>query len=288
MTTNGYTRLHSKSKGFPYAQQHEKEPRSTKKPRMGVSDEWLTKSGTGVASFMLWFLMGAVISQVEQLAAQQLERIVQDGTCLSVPQLGNSASKNMAALWLRATFHAAGTWKPGDSIPGGFDDLLVQTVTLKENTGMEESLAHKFTSEPLSNADKLALGGIVGIQVCGGPQISFATGRKDLRQRTVLTNRIPSASQSYDTIKNRLREMGWTNEDIVALATGSHTLGGAHQRNSPGITNKEFVPFDDTPGIFDNHIFRFSLQGKCIVQFDCDIANDPEMRPLVQRCFLLM
>jgi hypothetical protein len=237
---------------------------------------------------MLWFFIGAVISQVEQSAAQQLERILQDGTCISVPSLQSSASKNMAALWLRATFHAAGTWKPDDSIKGGFDDLLVQTATLKENTGMEESLAHKYTSEPLSNADKLALGGIVGVQTCGGPQISFATGRRDNRQRTVLTSRIPSASQSYDTIKARLREMGWTNEDIVALATGSHTLGGAHQRNSPGITSKDFVPFDDTPGIFDNHIFRFSLEGKCIVQFDCDVANDPEMRPLVQRYFGFM
>jgi cytochrome c peroxidase len=240
----------------------------------------------GVSHFpMILLLLTIILAQIpEQNAADQLVRVLGQGTCLAVPNRLASASKNMAALWLRATFHSAGTWKPNDPIQGGFDDLLIQTSSLKENTGLEESLAHQFVSG-VSNSDSLAIAGIVAVQHCGGPQIRFASGRKDKKQRSFLANRIPTAFQNYDLIKSKLKEMGWNDEDIVALATGSHTLGGAHRENSPSLTDQPFVPFDDTPGIFDNNIFKFSLQGKCIIQFDCDVANDPELRPIVQRYF---
>ncbi|KAJ1341781.1 hypothetical protein BSLG_003676 [Batrachochytrium salamandrivorans] len=48
------------------------------------------------------------------------------------------------------------------------------------------------------------------------------------------------------------------------------------------VTNKTFVPFDLTPGVFDNDVFKRVLQGICAVPVDCDIANDPELRPIVQ------
>lgn len=76
--------------------------------------------------------------------------------------------------------------------------------------------------------------------------------------------------------------MGWLNEDIVALVTGSHTLGGIHGLNSPNVTKKAYVPFDDTPGIFDNHVFIYAMQGNCALNVDCSIAADPELRPIVQ------
>jgi hypothetical protein len=44
------------------------------------------------------------------------------------------------------------------------------------------------------------------------------------------------------------------------LVTGSHSLGGVHNVITPHATKEEFAPFDDTPGVFDNNIFKNSLQ----------------------------
>lgn len=79
-----------------------------------------------------------------------------------------------------------------------------------------------------------------------------------------------------------MRALGFSNRDIVALVTGSHTMGGIHQRNSPEVTNSQFTPGDTTPGVFDNDVFHQVLLGKCAIPIDCQIALDPDMRPIVQ------
>jgi hypothetical protein len=43
-----------------------------------------------------------------------------------------------------------------------------------------------------------------------------------------------------------------------------------------------FVPFDDTPGIFDNNIF-IKLQknpNDCVLPIDCLLWKDPELNPI--------
>jgi catalase (peroxidase I) len=59
-------------------------------------------------------------------------------------------------------------------------------------------------------------------------------------------------------------------------------MGGVHKAISPNLTDKEFAPFDDTPGVFDNHVFKRSLEGNCALQVDCEIARDPDTRPFVE------
>lgn len=59
-------------------------------------------------------------------------------------------------------------------------------------------------------------------------------------------------------------------------------MGGVHKAISPTLTDKDFAPFDDTPGVFDNQVFKKSLAGQCTLQVDCDIANDPDTRPFVE------
>ena len=59
-------------------------------------------------------------------------------------------------------------------------------------------------------------------------------------------------------------------------------MGGVHKAISPTLTNQDFTPFDDTPGVFDNNVFKKALEGKCALKLDCDIANDPDTRPFVQ------
>ena len=61
------------------------------------------------------------------------------------------------------------------------------------------------------------------------------------------------------------------------IVTGSHTLGGTHEDDG------RFTPFDETPGVFDNLIFKKSLRNECVLPIECSIANDPELRPLIER-----
>jgi Peroxidase len=65
--------------------------------------------------------------------------------------------------------------------------------------------------------------------------------------------------------------------DLVTLVTGSYTLGGVFCDDFPALcpsTSASFVPFDDTPRVFDNHVFVNAVAVKCVVPFDCRLAAD--------------
>lgn len=131
--------------------------------------------------------------------------------CLEAPAaLPNSESKNLAALWLRAAFHAAGTWKPQDGAKGGLDNSLVSFANDSANFGLDDALPHKFIKNPsiqMSQADMIALAGTVSVGHCGGPRIKFNPGRLDTNQPAGPGDRLPMVFSSYANIKARLYEM---------------------------------------------------------------------------------
>ncbi|KAJ3059025.1 hypothetical protein HDU99_006542 [Rhizoclosmatium hyalinum] len=192
----------------------------------------------------------------------------------------------MAALWLRAIFHDAGTFDATDG-SGGLDASLTTDAELADaevNGGIGPSLATRFipAGNNITKADMIALGGIVTVAVCGGPQVPFRTGRKST---TVANNITKLPSDAFGTVSNALaafQRMGLTDVDMVTLTTGSHSLGGAHAAISPLLTNETFTPFDNTPGILDNDIFKRVLDGKCVVPIDCAFAKDPKLRAIIQ------
>jgi hypothetical protein len=47
-----------------------------------------------------------------------------------------------------------------------------------------------------------------------------------------------------------------------------------------GGRNNKF--FDETPGVFDNLVFKRALRGECIIDIDCEIAKDPELVDIVK------
>ena len=72
-----------------------------------------------------------------------------------------------------------------------------------------------------------------------------------------------------------MRRLGLTDREIVVLSTGSHSMGGVHALGA-------FIPFDSTPGKFDNDIFKNIVKSwglKCAVAFDCQLYKDPVFRP---------
>ncbi|KAJ3030706.1 UNVERIFIED_CONTAM: hypothetical protein HDU68_008095 [Siphonaria sp. JEL0065] len=177
----------------------------------------------------------------------------------------------MAALWLRAIFHDAGTFDASDS-SGGLDVSLItpnETNNLEANGGL---------------ADMLALGGIVTVATCGGPQVPFKTGRASITVPNDVAGKLPhDAFSPLSTIKAGFLRMGLTDVDMLVSTTGSHSLGGAHTAISPNITKEEFTPFDSTTGVFDNDIFKKVLTGNCVIPIDCLFAKDPELLPLIQQ-----
>jgi hypothetical protein len=144
----------------------------------------------------------------------------------------------------------------------------------------------------ISSADTLAIGGLVAIKECGGPSIPFRGGRVDRVSGPSLSTRLPFQTDPYLIVKSKLLRMGLTPRQMAVLGkslslfeshlflkmypivTGSHSLGGVHQG---GL----FANFDETPGIFDNLIFQKSLRGECTLPIECQIAQDPELRPYI-------
>lgn len=228
--------------------------------------------------------------QVSQRSADSLVFfLAAPGNCFEVrSDPVKSSSKNFAALWIRAVFHEAGTFDPQDTTnPGGPDGSLMYTFNMTENSGLEDTLTPRFVPNKngTTNADLMALGGVISVKHCGGPDIPFRTGRLDVNPAAVNfsnVNRLPRGDERLSTAKAKLLRLGLSPVDITVLVTGSHSMGGLHGRHSPTLTDKEFVPFDDTPGVFDNNVFKKTLIGYCPVPVDCDIANDPEMRPFVE------
>jgi hypothetical protein len=202
-------------------------------------------------------------------------------------------------------FHDAGTYNSA-TLAGGLDSSLLSFLEEKENGGIKESIVSRFLPNigiiislsigaRISNSDAIALGALVTIQHCGGPTIPFLYGRKDTTTPTSPVGRLPAADEAFPLIMDKLIKnginifyIGFDYIDIVVLVSGSHSMGGIHRDISPELflnvdTSIKYIPFDNTPGIFDNDIFKRTLEGRCPLPFDCEIARDPIMKPMVER-----
>jgi catalase (peroxidase I) len=173
-------------------------------------------------------LLGSV--EATQAAAKNLQFIINaPRNCLeAIADLPNSVSKNMAALWIRAAFHDGGTFAPGTANPGGLDSSVLSFLNVSENAGLADSMATNFVRDPnitMTKADKIALGAQVAVTHCGGPSMPFRSGRKDAVVPVSPVGRLPSGNDTLESTRKIFQRMGWTNEDIVVLVTGSHTMG---------------------------------------------------------------
>jgi L-ascorbate peroxidase len=183
---------------------------------------------------------------------------------------------NTVHFRIRAAFHESGTFFPGDKRnPGGGDGNLRFNAFVGGNNGLAPSLAPKYVSKELlegvSFADLYQIAGIVAIRHCGGPNIPLFVGRSDtMTPAPHVAGRLPDPVDNYDQIKTKYARMGLIMPEMAVLTIGAHTLGG---RNDVG-----FLPFDETPGVFDNDIFKKVLMGDCPLPSDCMIAEDSRLR----------
>ena len=135
----------------------------------------------------------------------------------------SSPSRSLAALWIRAAFHDMSTLDISNtSFPGGPDATLVYTTDLTENMGLKDSIANLFVSDKslASTADLIALAGVISVKHCGGPDIPFKGGRRDVAPEAVVvanSQRIPGGNEAYPSVKAKMIRMGFAPVDIAVL-----------------------------------------------------------------------
>jgi catalase (peroxidase I) len=163
-----------------------------------------------------------------QFIFQSALQCIEGGKSENFPQSQNN--KNIAALWIRAVFHDGGTWSPGTDNPAGLDSSILSFLKEPDNAGLDASMApntlkHSPIAKSITNSDKIALAAQVAVSVCGGPRFGFKSGRRDARNATSPHGLIPPGNSTLVQALPHFKRMGWNNEDIVALVTGSHTMG---------------------------------------------------------------
>ncbi|RKO90805.1 heme peroxidase [Blyttiomyces helicus] len=214
---------------------------------------------------------------------------------------------NTAKILALDSFGGCSGTTPGDSAGagppqprrGGGDGSFVDEFDRPDNFGLCCTpidgffpVAEQRTAVNMTVADQFALSAIASLQTCGGPTIRWFPGRDDLpglEPSTSPNHRVvnpdgllPSPHDSYTVVVGKFERMGFSKVEMMTVVTGSHTIGGVHGANNPALTNETFLPFDSTPGIFDNDVFKQVLDGYCPLPVDCEMAADPEIRSTIQ------
>ncbi|KAJ3211792.1 hypothetical protein HDU82_004904 [Entophlyctis luteolus] len=208
------------------------------------------------------------------------------GGCLfALPDSPEFPSRNLAALWLQAVFHDAGTWDAHDGT-GGLNGSIETDAeaSAKANKAIIPALATRAVGgqRKMSDADVIALGGVVSLETCGGPKIDFWWGREDATVCDDFAALPTDPNLPVAALQMDFDRMGLSPVDMLALVSGSHSLGGAHADVS-GATTAKFAQFDSTPDVFDNEIFKRILGGDCVLAIDCAFGKEEHLRPYIQK-----
>ncbi|KAF7375657.1 Peroxidase [Mycena sanguinolenta] len=166
----------------------------------------------------------------------------------------STSGRSNVADWVRTAYHDMATHNVTDGT-GGLDASIrfPQESLRTENVGngfnnTVEALG-SVINRYVSLADSLALGTIIAIENCGGPEIAFRGGRIDAGKPN--------------------NPGGFTQTEMIGLVACGHTFGGVQQAPFPDIVpilndpnNTESVThFDSTSVNFDNLIATEYISG---------------------------
>ena len=103
----------------------------------------------------------------------------------------------------------------------------------------------------ISYGDLWTLGGVAAVQEMGGPKIPWRPGRIDgFAAQATPDGRLPDASQGSDHLRKIFGRMGFSDQEIVALA-GAHAVGRCH-RDRSGFEG----PWTFSPTTITNDFFK--------------------------------
>ncbi|KAF8188886.1 heme peroxidase, partial [Mycena galopus ATCC 62051] len=183
-----------------------------------------------------------------------------------------TSGRSDAADWIRTAYHDAATFNSADGT-GGLDASirLPAEQARPENTGdgfaNTMGIVLAVTNRYVSNADAIALGLVIAVENCGGPEIAFRGGRIDAE---VPNN--PGVPQPQDPLATHIADFarqGFTQTEMIGLVACGHTFGGVQAGFFPNIVNKFTDPndtdsvahFDTTFVTFDNNIATEYISG---------------------------
>ena len=142
------------------------------------------------------------------------------------------------ALSQSLILHDAGTFSTSDKLnPAGSTGAVRFHLNHPANGGLEGTFASEFVTtiaaRGVSASDIIALGGLVAVKHCGGPDIPFIGGRiDDLSTKACqfpdTPNRLPFPMENFSQTHVKFQRMGLTGEEMAALTLGGHSLGGVH------------------------------------------------------------
>ncbi|KAF8144293.1 heme peroxidase [Mycena galopus ATCC 62051] len=124
-----------------------------------------------------------------------------------------------------------------------------------------------FSTRYVSVADILALGTVIAVEFCGGPQIPFRGGRVDATEPNLPG--VPEPEQTLDSHIAAFAKQGFTQDEMIALVACGHTFGGVQHAPFPDIvpelndpnSTESVAHFDTTNTHFDNNIAMEYISG---------------------------
>ncbi|KAJ6453546.1 WSC domain-containing protein [Mycena sanguinolenta] len=195
--------------------------------------------------------------------------------CSLAPAGGIELGRQNAAEWLRTAYHDMATYDSATGL-GGLDGSITFETDRPENIGTAFNTTALFFAPLATNrvsfSDVLALGVILAIKNCAGPDIPFRPGRIDATEAG--PPGVPQPQESLETHIAEFARQGFNATEMIALVACGHTLGGIHQIDFPqsvqgAITNDNpegVVHFDDTFDVYDNHIATQYLNNSSVDQ----------------------
>ncbi|KAJ6488990.1 heme peroxidase [Mycena sanguinolenta] len=188
------------------------------------------------------------------------------------PDLDSTTGRSDIADWVRTAYHDMATYNITDGTGGMDASIRFPAENLRpENVGdgfnnTIEALGELVTRY-ISMADSLALGTIIALESCGGPEIAFRGGRIDAGGPNA-----PGVPQPQDDLDSHIADFarqGFTQTEMIGLVACGHTFGGVQQAPFPDIVgvlndtnNTESVThFDSTSANFDNLVATEYIAG---------------------------
>jgi hypothetical protein len=159
--------------------------------------------------------------------------------------------RSMAPLLLRASFHAAGTYRLSDGSGGSNGGTIFQSAELDD--GLNGCIAIATTNltallldhaAEVSRSDALAVAGAVALDVMQFPRMDLiqVTGGRDDYYNGIdddnddgggsIVYRDRLANPDHDPLHGMVKHYGLTLAEVTALAGGGHNFGAAHGKCS--------------------------------------------------------